>query len=97
MSQKYEPISDLEKFGSKFHDVSPRRSSMSESLGSTLLEDEDRMITQPRSNSSRWMLLGHAVLLSLSFSMFVGSFLTRASTLTHVKQYSAYCKLKVPI
>jgi hypothetical protein len=91
---KYQPIGDLEKFGSKFHDVSPRRSSTSESLGSTLMEDEDNMAPQPQPKSSRWMLLGHAVLLSLSFSMFVGSFLTRASTLTHVKQFSAYCKLR---
>jgi len=90
MSTKYQPISDLEKFGSKFHDVSPSRSSTSESLGSTLLEDEDRMNAHPRSMSSRWMLLGHIVLLSLSFAMFVGSFMTRASTLTFVKKYAAY-------
>ena len=91
MTSKYQPIDDLEKF----QDVTPGRTSTSESLGSTLLDEEERGTVEkrPTSSSSRWMWLVQAALLTLSFSMFVGAFYTRASTLTHVKKFSSYCKV----
>lgn len=89
MSSKYEAVRDDEKFQELF----PGRSSTSTS-GSTLLEDEeDVRLSQPRRKFTiRWMWLVHAALLSLSFTMFVGAFFTRASTLEHVKKFSAYCE-----
>lgn len=93
MGSKYQPVDAGDD--EKFHEVFPRRSSTSTS-DSTLLEDdtEDSRMLQPK-KTSRWMWIVHALLLSLSFSMFVSSFFTRASTLQHVKQFSAYCKLPV--
>jgi hypothetical protein len=92
MGSKYEPIQADEKF----HDVFPTRTSTSESLGSTLLEDEeDSRNTVPRSRFRiNWMWLVHALLLTLSFGLFVSAYFTRASTLSHVQHFSAYCKLK---
>jgi hypothetical protein len=40
------------------------------------------------------MWLAHTALLSLSFTMFVSAFFTRATTLQHVKQFSAYCEYR---
>jgi len=59
-----------------------------------LLEDEEdiRAVERQSRFSMRWMWLVHAVLLSLSFTLFVSAFFTRASTLQHVQQFSAYCK-----
>jgi len=93
MASKYQPIVADEKF----HDVFPGRSSTSESLGSTLLEDErDSRDTEPhRRFNSRWLWLGHAVLLSLSFVLFMSAYFTRASTLDYVQRYSAYCMLPI--
>ncbi|KAH7418596.1 hypothetical protein BKA64DRAFT_204128 [Cadophora sp. MPI-SDFR-AT-0126] len=87
MSSTYEAVRDDEKFQEPF----PRRSSTSTS-DSTLLEDEeDARLTQPRRKFSiKWMWLIHAALLSMSFTMFVGAFFTRASTLEHVRKFSAY-------
>lgn len=89
MAAKYHPVGDDEKF----HDIEfQQRSSTSESLGSTLLEDEERPVRlQPQKvfNEKR-MWLGHVVLLSLSFSMFAAAYYTRLSTLRHVQQFSAY-------
>src|SRR4051794_13680051 len=90
MASKYQKIGEDEKF----HDVSPHRTSTSESLGSTLLEDEeDIQHTAPKkAYSPNWMWMVHAVLLSLSFAMFSFSYYTQISTLRHVQQFSAYCK-----
>ncbi len=90
MSSKYQPVGDDEKFQESF----PRRSSTSTS-DSTLLEDEEdsRRTSQPRTSfGPKWMWLAHTALLSLSFTMFVSAFFTKASTLQHVKQFSAYCE-----
>ena len=95
MALKYQPIVADEKF----HDVFHERSSTSESLGSTLLEQEhdlrDTGIQQRF--SSRWMWLGHAVLLSLSVVLFISAYFIRASTLDYVQKYSAYCNWLPPI
>lgn len=89
MASKYHAVQNDEKFTEVF----PGRSSTSTS-GSTLLEDaEDHIISEPRSRwASKWMVLVHAALLSLSFTMFVSALFTKASTLEHVKKFSAYCK-----
>lgn len=88
MASKYHAVQNDEKFTEVF----PRRSSTSTS-GSTLLEDDEQIIPEPRSRwASKWMVLVHAVLLSLSFTMFVSALFTKASTLEHVKKFSAYCK-----
>jgi hypothetical protein len=91
MGSKYHSVDGDEKFDDVFI---THRSSTSESLGSTLLEDEeDSRLTETRKGFNiRWMWLGHVVLLSLSFAMFVGAYYTRLSTLRHVQQFSAYCK-----
>lgn len=94
MGSKYQPLGADEKF----HDVVfPTRTSTSESLGSTLLEDEeDSRITEPRSRFNiNWMWLVHAVLLTLSFGLFISAYFTRASTLTHVQHFSAYCESRL--
>jgi hypothetical protein len=90
MGSKYQPVGDNEKF----QDTFPRRSSTSTS-DSTLLEDEEdsrRPQESRRFFGPRWMWLAHTALLSLSFTMFISAFFTRATTLQHVKQFSAYCK-----
>ena len=90
MGSKYQPIGADEKF----HDVFPIRTSTSESLGSTLLDEEDSGNTEPRSRFSiNWMWLVHAMLLTLSFGLFISAYFTRVSTLTHVQHFSAYCEL----
>jgi hypothetical protein len=89
MGSKYQPVGSDEKF----EEVFLRRSSTSTS-GSTLLEDEEgsrNLEPKPRL-SERWMWLAHAVLLSLSFTMFSASFFMKPTTLQHVKQFSAYCE-----
>jgi len=88
MASKYHPVGNDEKFD----DIFVRRASTSESLGSTLLEDEeDSRLSEPRKTlNTKWIWLGHVVLLSLSFVMFAGAYFTRISTLRHVKQFSAY-------
>ena len=92
MGSKYQPIEVDEKFQDV---VFPTRTSTSESLGSTLLEDEeDSRMTEPRSRFNiKWMWLVHAVLLTLSFGLFVSAYFTRVSTLTHVQHFSSYCEL----
>jgi len=90
MSAKYHSVQGDEKFGDA--DTFYNRSSTSDGFGSTLLEDEDNLrITESRRRfSERWLWLGHAVLLSLSFTMFVMAYLTRISTLGYVQHFSAY-------
>ncbi|KAN0122945.1 protein of unknown function (DUF3328) domain containing protein [Hyaloscypha variabilis] len=88
MESKYQPVRDDEKF----LETIPRRSSTSTS-DSTLLEDEEDARRPQESRkffSPRWMWLAHTALLSLSFTMFISAFFTRATTLQHVKQFSAY-------
>lgn len=86
MPSKYHPVGD-----EKFHDVSPTRASLSESFTSTLLEQEDDARSQePRRFTVRWMWLAHALLLSLSFCLFVSAYFTRVSTLAYVQHYSAW-------
>ena len=91
MGSKYQPVEDRED--EKFHESFPHRSSTSTS-DSTLLEDEeDSRLVRPKSQfNQKWLWMGHVLLLTLSLSMFVFSFCTRASTLDHVKQFSAYCE-----
>ena len=94
MGSKYQAVKvvDDEKFQEQ--ETFPRRSSTSTS-GSTLLEDEeDHRVTElKRRSSGRWIWTLHAALLTLSFTMFVGSYYTRVSTLEYVKKFSAYCEL----
>jgi hypothetical protein len=87
MASKYHAVQNDEKFTEVF----PRRSSTSTS-DSTLLEDEeDHREPEPRSRfSGKWMWLVHAVLLLLSFTMFMSAMFTKASTLEHVRKFSAY-------
>jgi hypothetical protein len=89
MDSKYKQVDDDEKFQAAF----PRRSSTS-TLDSTLLDhEEDARALEPRRKfNPRWMWLAHTVLLSLSFTMFISAFFTRATTLQYVKQFSAYCE-----
>ena len=91
MGSKYQPIEGDEKFQDV---VFAARTSTSESLGSTLLEDEeDSRMTEPRSRFNiKWMWLVHAVLLMMSFGLFISAYCTRVSTLTHVQHFSAYCE-----
>jgi len=94
MASKYQPV----EIDEKFQDVIfPTRTSTSESLGSTLLDDEeDSRVADVRSRfSMNWIWLVHAVLLTLSFGLFILAYCTRVSTLTHVRQFSAYCKWKL--
>jgi hypothetical protein len=92
MGSKYQPIGADEKF----QDVFPTRTSTSESLGSTLLEDEeDSRITERQSQFSiNWMWMVHVVLLTLSFALFISAYFTRVSTLAHVQYFSSYCELR---
>jgi hypothetical protein len=91
MGSKYQPVKGDEKFQEVLFDA--RRASTSTSDDTLLEDEEDARLTQPRSRmSGRWMWLVHAVLLSLSFTMFVSSFFQKPSTLQHVKQFSAYCE-----
>jgi hypothetical protein len=93
MASKYHAVQDDEKFTEVF--PGPRRSSTSTSDSTLLEDDEDHIIPEPRSRwTSKWMVLVHAVLLSLSFSMFVSALFMKASTLEHVKKFSAYCKFE---
>jgi hypothetical protein len=89
MSSKYQPVQADEKPQESF----ARRSSTS-TADSTLLEDEeDLRMTQPHGRfGPRWVWITHAVLLSLSFTMFMTSLFSRASTLEHVERFSAYCE-----
>lgn len=90
MSSNYHAVENDEKFTEVGF---PRRTSTSTS-DSTLLEDEEDHTIEPRSRwTSKWMWLVHVTLLSLSFTMFVSALFTKASTLEHVKKFSAYCKL----
>ena len=92
MSSKYQPVQDDEKP----HESFARRSSTS-TADSTLLEDEeDLRLTQPYSRfGPRWVWITHAVLLSLSFTMFMTSLFSRASTLELVERFSAYCECRL--
>jgi hypothetical protein len=89
MGSKYQPVQDDEKPQESF----ARRSSTS-TADSTLLEDEeDLRMTRPQSRfGPRWVWVTHVVLLSLSFTMFMTSLFSRASTLEHVERFSAYCE-----
>ncbi|TAQ91306.1 hypothetical protein B7494_g277 [Chlorociboria aeruginascens] len=88
MTSKYHAVQSDEKFQEV--EVFPNRSSTSDSLGSTLLEEEGYACkTEPR-RREKWFWLGHAVLLSVSFALFASSYYTRLSTLRHVQEFSAY-------
>lgn len=90
MATKYHAVGDDEKFD----DIElPKQSS--ESLGSTLLADEEdsSRLGSRKKFDAKWMWLGHVVLLSLSIALFAGAHYTRLSTLRHVQQFSAYCKI----
>jgi hypothetical protein len=95
MGSEYQKINHDDE---KFEDVFPPNRSSSSLSESTLLEDEDdQRLVQPKKRwSERWMWMVHAALLSLSFTLFVLSWFTRASTLDYVQKYSAYCKLLRP-
>lgn len=90
MGSKYQQINHDDE---KFEDVFPPNRSSSSMSDSTLLEDEeDRRLTQPKRRwTERWMWLVHAVLLSLSFTMFVSSWFASPTTLDCVTKYAAYC------
>lgn len=91
MGSKYQPVKDDEKFQEVLFDA--RRSSTSTSDETLLEDEEDARISRPKSRmNDKWMWLAHAVLLSLSFTMFVTSFFQKPSTLEHVQQFSAYCE-----
>lgn len=98
MSAKYNQVVGDEKF----IDVSPGRGS-TDSLNSTLLDSEyDGKIRDVESVplagqkcNNRWMWFVHAVLLSLSFGLFMSAHFTRVTTLQHVKGYSAWCELNL--
>lgn len=100
MPSKYEAVSsndkyqsvDLQRSNEKFEDESQGRRSISESLGSTLLEEERTSPSYRRQSSGKWIWLVHTVLLLLSFTMFISSAYTRSSTLKHVQDFSAYCE-----
>jgi hypothetical protein len=88
MGSKYHPVGD-----EKFDDLLPERTSTSESLGSTLLEDEDDSHRLSKSRLSvKWMWLAHVFLLSLSFGLFAAAYFVRGSTLKFVQEFSAYCE-----
>lgn len=87
MESKYQPVGD-----EKFEKYTERRGSNDTSSSTLLEEDIDTRLTPRRKFTVRWMMLGHAVLLSLSFTLFMSAFFTRASTLTFVKKYSTYCE-----
>ncbi|CZT13177.1 uncharacterized protein RAG0_16749 [Rhynchosporium agropyri] len=85
---KYDRVGEDEKFQEPF----PGGRTSTSTSDSTLLDEEDvRGVTQARQKFTiKWMWLVHAALLSLSFTMFVGAFFIRTSTLEHVKKFSAY-------
>jgi hypothetical protein len=91
MYSKYQPIQPEDE---KFQDVfPPNRLSISTSDLTLLEDEEDSRLTESQSGfNSKWMWLAHAVLLSLSFSMFVAAYFKPVSTLTHVQHFSAFCK-----
>ena len=91
MTSKYQRVQPDDE---KFHDVVPPSRSSTSTSDSTLLEDEEESrLSEPRRRvSSRWLWLGHAALLSLSFSMFAAAYFTPVSTLKHVQHFSAYCR-----
>jgi hypothetical protein len=90
MPSEYQPVPEEDE---KYQDVFiARRPSISTS-DSTLLCDEDAKSSEQRRRSdSKWMWLVHAVLLSLSFTMFSAAYFKPVSTLEHVRHFSAYCE-----
>jgi hypothetical protein len=90
MPSKYEPIKEEDE---KYEDIFVARRSSTSTSNSTLLCEEDPELSEPRRISiSNWMWLVHAVLLSLSFSMFAAAYFKPVSTLEHVRHFSAYCE-----
>jgi hypothetical protein len=89
MPTKYQPIQDDEKFSDVFI---ARRSSTSSSDSTLLCEDGTATSQERKGPHSRWLWLAHAVLLSLSTTMFAASYFRPVSTLEHVQHFSAYCK-----
>jgi len=93
MGSEYQQINHDDE---KFEDVFPPNRSSTSLSESTLLEDEDdqRMLRPKKRWSERWlwslMWMVHAALLTLSFTLFMASWFTRASTLDYVQRYSAY-------
>lgn len=96
MDAKYQQIDHSDE---KFEDVFPPNRTSSSLSESTLMEDEmDHRLVQPQKRwAGRWMWMVHAALLSLSFTLFVSSWFTRASTLDYMQRYEAYCKLLHPL
>ncbi|TVY46474.1 Cyclochlorotine biosynthesis protein O [Lachnellula cervina] len=89
MDAKYQQIDHSDE---KFEDVFPPNRTSSSLSESTLMEDEmDHRLVQPQKRwAGRWMWMVHAALLSLSFTLFVSSWFTRASTLDYMQRYEAY-------
>ncbi|RDW64667.1 hypothetical protein BP6252_10318 [Coleophoma cylindrospora] len=90
MTSKYESVRTHDD---NFEDVIvyEKRPTSPDSLASTLMEDDDHSFKEPtRRISSRWVWLVHALLLSVSFSLFVSTYYLRGSTLRHVQQFSAW-------
>ncbi|KAF2667143.1 hypothetical protein BT63DRAFT_427548 [Microthyrium microscopicum] len=88
MSQTYQPVRKEEE---KYHDGYRNRTSISSSSDLTLLHEEVSKISHDSQGfQSRWLWLVHAVLLSLSFTMFTATYFRHISTAEHVRRFSAY-------
>jgi hypothetical protein len=87
-SPEYQPVpGDEEKY--QIVAVSNRRLSSS-SLDATLSYDEP--FEKRRSSILKWIWVIHAVLLSVSSTMFAAAYFKPVSTLEHVRHFSAYCQ-----
>ncbi len=94
MDSKYQAVKVIDD--DKFPDPETflRRSSTSTSDLTLLeIEEDHRIATSKRNSSARWIWVAHGVLLTLSFTMLLAAYNARASTLEHVKRFSAYCEL----
>lgn len=95
MPAKYHQVIGDEK---PIHTLHNREST--ESLKSTLLnweydeksQDVESMSLRRLRCNDRWIWLVHAVLLSLSFGLFISTYFTRMTTLKYVEEYSAWCE-----
>lgn len=95
MPSKYQALQDEEEKFQPVEFVKSRSSSVSTS-GSTLLFEEVDLspsASPKRTISEKWMWLIHAVLLTLSFTMFAASYYKPISISEVVKKSSSYCKL----
>lgn len=90
INDTYKPV-DLGRSEEKFQDSRP---SLSDSLNSTLLDEEHHnpQAIYREQPGLKWMWLVHAVLLTLSFTMFAASLYTRSSTAKYVQDFSAWCR-----